>query len=262
MTCRSLIVAMIAATSFVSHGTASTVQEEKGTGTKPPPLQPSAGDKDGFVSIFNGKDLEGWEGDARFWSVKEGVITGWSTEQNPCTSNTFLVWRKGRLEDFELRLEFKMEGGNSGVQFRSKEAGRFEVEGYQADIEDGPSWTGGLYEEKGRGIMVRRGQEVSVNEAGELKVTQFADGAALQRDSIKSRDWNRCTITARGDDIKIFVNGVLMSKFLDHPKHSTRSGILALQLHSGPPMKVQYRNLCLKDLGGDSSTADKKAPES
>ena len=100
----------------------------------------------GFVSIFNGTSLEGWEGTPEFWSVQDGAIVGQTTAENPTKGNTFLIWRQGTLDDFELRLKYRITGGNSGVQYRSKDYGDFVVGGYQADIDSGTTYSGILYE--------------------------------------------------------------------------------------------------------------------
>src|SRR5919201_593824 len=113
----------------------------------------------GFRSLFNGKDLAGWDGNPKFWSVKDGAITGQTTAENPLKENTFLIWRNGTVDDFELRLSYRLVGGNSGVQYRSKDLGNWVVAGYQADMEAGKKFTGILYEERGRGILAERGQK-------------------------------------------------------------------------------------------------------
>ena len=114
-----------------------------------------AGD-DGFLSLFNGKDLDGWEGNPRLWRVEDGAITGQTTPDNPTKGNTFLIWRNGTVDDFELRLKYRIDGGNSGVQYRSKEVDPWVIAGYQADIDATGKFTGILYEEKGRGILAQQ----------------------------------------------------------------------------------------------------------
>src|SRR5581483_283291 len=126
----------------------------------------AAGPELGFKSIFNGKDLSGWDGSPDLWSVKDGAITGQTTKENPAKENTFLIWTNGTVGDFELRCSFKLTPGdsagfaNSGIQYRSKvvKPSYWVVAGYQADMEAGPTYTGTLYEEKGRGGLVGRGQ--------------------------------------------------------------------------------------------------------
>src|ERR1051325_8453468 len=109
-----------------------------------------------FKSIFNGKDLTGWDGNPKFWSVKDGAITGQTTDDNKTAGNTFLIWKDGTVDDFELRLSYKIVGGNSGIQYRSKDLGEWVVGGYQGDFEAGDTYSGILYEERGRGILALR----------------------------------------------------------------------------------------------------------
>ncbi|MGB0582168.1 MAG: 3-keto-disaccharide hydrolase, partial [Limisphaerales bacterium] len=131
-----------------------------------------AGEK-GFKKIFNGKDLSGWKGNTDLWSVKDGAITGVTKAEPKLTHNTFLVWQAGKLENFELRLQYRIEKGNSGIQYRShvKDQGDFGpiVSGYQADFEAGTKYSGILYEEKGRGILALRGEKVEIDGMKEIK---------------------------------------------------------------------------------------------
>jgi hypothetical protein len=118
----------------------------------------------GFEAIFDGKSLEGWDGNPEFWSVEDGAITGTTTAEKPTKGNTFIIWRKGELDDFELRLQFKIVGGNSGIQYRSKEVpnSKWVIGGYQADFDGATGWTGTLYEERGRAILAKRGQKATI----------------------------------------------------------------------------------------------------
>ena len=111
---------------------------------------------EGFHSLFDGQTLDGWEGNPKLWSVQNGAITGQTTADNPTKGNTFLVWRGGEVKNFELRLKYRIEGGNSGIQYRSKEVERWVISGYQADIDATNRFTGILYEERGRGILAER----------------------------------------------------------------------------------------------------------
>src|SRR5205814_9146064 len=114
-----------------------------------------AADDQGFIHLFNGKTLQGWDGDPKFWSVNDGgCITGRTTADNPTKGNTFLIWRGGTVGDFEFRCEFKIDGGNSGIQYRSEEVPdqKWVIRGYQADFDDKGVRVGSLYEEKGRGV--------------------------------------------------------------------------------------------------------------
>ncbi len=210
--------------------------------------------EDGFKPIFNGKDLTGWDGDTNFWSVKDGAITGQSTPENPCKKNTFLIWRAGELDDFELRLKIRIVDGNSGIQYRSRELGQWAVGGYQADFEAGPRWTGALYDEHGRGPLATRGQKTVIGKNGEKKSDQVNDTDELFK-LIKKEEWNDYTISARGTHLIHTINGKVMSEVIDNETaKGARSGILALQVHSGPPMTVQFKDIRLKRF----KIADKK----
>jgi hypothetical protein len=213
-------------------------------------------EEEGFKPIFDGKTLQGWDGDAKLWRVEDGAITGQTTAENPTPHNTFLIWRGGRPADFELKLEFRMpdEGfANSGVQYRSREepekVGKWVVAGYQADMDGENQYTGILYDERGRGILALRGQKSDVGKDHKPKVVeQFGDAKELAG-AIKTRDWNEYHIIARGNRLIQKINGRLMIDVTDNdPKMQRAAGILALQIHAGPPMKVQFRNIRLKVL--------------
>ena len=210
--------------------------------------------------IFNGKDLKGWDGDAKFWSVKDGVLIGQSTAENPCERNTFLIWRGGKVADFELRLSFRITSGNSGIQFRSRDLGEWKVNGMQADMEAGPDWTGGLYEEGGRGIVTRRRQRVRFDAKNQKTVEKIGDSAELLKKAPAGK-WNDYRVIARGRKITLEVNGVLMSELHDNPDIKVPSGIIALQLHAGPPMKVEYKDIRLRRLSVPDQSAEDKADE-
>jgi hypothetical protein len=207
-------------------------------------------DSEGFTSLFDGQTLDGWEGKPEFWSVKDGAITGQTTEENPTEGNTFLIWRGGKVEDFELRLQFRILGGNSGIQYRSKDEGDFVVGGYQADIDPALRFMGILYEERGRGILAERGEKVVQTEAGEKKVEGRTAPEKEILDSLKEREWNDYTVIAKGNHLIQQINGHTTVDFTDNDASKrAMSGILALQLHAGPPMLVQFREIKLKKLG-------------
>jgi len=127
------------------------------------------GSSEGWVSIFNGKDLSGWDGDPRYWSVKDGTIHGETTPENPLRSNSFIVYRGGELKDFELKIKFRLLGGNSGVQYRSKEVDKWVISGYQAEVINNPTMAGFLYHEKGRGWLVNVGDLMVIDENGKKR---------------------------------------------------------------------------------------------
>ncbi len=202
-----------------------------------------------FKSIFNGKDLSGWDGDPKYWSVKDGAINGQTTDAKELKHNTFLIWRAGKVDDFELRLKFKIVGGNSGIQYRSKEFPEWVIGGYQADFEAGTTYSGILYEERMRGILAQRGQKVIVREGGKPEVVgSVGDSKAIQA-AIKKEDWNDYEISARGNHLIHKINGMTTVDVVDEDKEKrAASGLLALQLHAGFVMQVQFKDVELKRL--------------
>jgi len=208
---------------------------------------------EGFVPIFDGKTLDGWEGDPRLWRVEDGAITGETTPETPIKQNTFLIWRLGEVDDFILRFEYRIFAGNSGLQYRSFEDpekwGKWVIGGYQADFEAGDRYSGILYGERFRGILADRGQKTVIEDTHKPRVVEtFADPANLQK-VIRKGDWNEYEIIAKGYHFIHKINGQLMCECTDEDTTMRRrSGLLAIQLHVGPPMKVQVRNIRLKRL--------------
>ncbi|MBK6941653.1 MAG: DUF1080 domain-containing protein [Planctomycetes bacterium] len=215
---------------------------------------PPASDDALFESLFDGHSLRGWSGDPSHWSVEDGTIVGRSTPERPLVRNTFLI-HEDVFGDFELRLRYRIQGGNSGIQYRSRDRGAFEVSGYQADIEAGPNYTGILYEEQGRGIMAMRGEAVEFGADGDRIVgLRLGDAAKLQT-FIRRGDWNDYVVTARGNRLTHRINGVTVVDVVDRdPKHRARAGHLALQLHQGPPMEVRFADLRIRTF--ESPTAE------
>ncbi|MFM2199462.1 MAG: hypothetical protein RLZZ505_2894 [Verrucomicrobiota bacterium] len=212
----------------------------------------------GETQLFNGKDLTGWEGDPKFWSVQEGAITGKSTPENPVPHNTFLVWKDGQPSDFTLTLKFKMTPGddkkytNSGIQYRSKliDPAKFIVGGYQADFEYGDKYSGILYEERGRGILAERGQRVVIKQGEDpgkpkLEVTGETGVSAEIQAAINKDDWNEYKIVAEGKNVKQYINGKLTIDVTDETAEAPKSGVIALQMHAGAPMQVQFKEIVL-----------------
>ncbi|MFM8497145.1 MAG: DUF1080 domain-containing protein, partial [Planctomycetia bacterium] len=161
----------------------------------------AAADDVGFTPIFDGKTLDGWAGDPEIWTVKDGAIVGETVPDKPIKTNTFLIWTQGNVDDFELEFRYRLTGGNSGVQYRSKQfkdVGPFSVGGYQGDFEAGPKYSGILYEERGRGILTLRGQRITINADG-TKTPGEAIGTAedLQK-VVRPGDWNDMRIVAHG----------------------------------------------------------------
>lgn len=218
----------------------------------------SAGEKE----IFNGKDLSGWEGNKELWSVEDGAITGRTpaSDEDPKKSilkhNTFLVWKAGTVSDFELTFQYRIEKGNSGVQYRSKElpAGEFGpiISGYQADFEAGDTYSGILYEERGRGILAKRGEKTVIKPAADgakkatVEVTGTVGESAAIQAAIKKEDWNEYRIVAKGNHVQHFINGMQTIDVTDEDSaNAPKEGLLALQIHAGPPMVVQFKNFKL-----------------
>jgi len=212
----------------------------------------------GEKPLFNGKDLTGWEGMADFWSVQDGAIVGKTTKEKPTAGNTFLVWKAGEVGDFELTFRYKFAAGstsgNSGVQYRSKlvDAGKFVVSGYQADFEVGAKYSGILYEEKGRGILALRGQQVKISAGAnpnkpKIEVTGEAGKSEEIQASIKLGEWNEYRIVAKGGHLQHFINGHKSVDVMDETSEGAKKGILALQLHAGPPMEVHFKDIVLKE---------------
>jgi hypothetical protein len=210
--------------------------------------------------IFNGKDLKGWEGDPALWSVEDGAIVGRTTAENPIKNNTFLIWKDGKVGDFRLKFEYKIEGGNSGVQYRSKviDPAKWIVGGYQADIDSSPTYSGINYDERGRGILAERGKRARIKKDGKSEIESFADAAELQK-SIKKDDWNKYVVEAIGPRMRHTINGKLMSVVIDRDgKNAMKEGVLALQVHAGPPMVVRFRNFSLEEVDAKAEAAKKE----
>src|SRR4029079_12541725 len=210
--------------------------------------------------LFNGKDLTGWDGDARVWSVENGAIVG-HTQDGPLENNTFLIWTGGKVANFKLTLEFKLEGGNSGIQYRSKviDPKQWIVGGYQADMDGDNRYTGILYEERGRGILGKRGEKLTIDADGKKESAKIGDAAELAK-LIHKDDWNTYEIEAIGSTLKHTLNGQLMSETIDRDaEHRARSGILALQVHANlpAPMTVSYRKIRLEEVDAKKMKKEK-----
>ena len=232
-------------------------QDGRGRGQGPRGADPLAmDDHSGFVSIFDGKTLDKWDGDPAFWRVEGGAIVGQSTEQNPVKQNTFVIWRGGQPADFELKVEFRMSATNSGIQLRSvqlpagADIGKWVMKGYQADIDFANQFTGQIYEERGRGFLAMRGQAVYVPDGGRPRVIgNLQQSADELKAIIKTNDWNHVHIIARGNTIIQILNGAVTSIVVDDDsKNRVLSGLLGFQMHVGAPMRVEFRNIWLKML--------------
>ena len=228
-----------------------------------------AADEPGFKPLFNGADLSGWDGNKMFWRVEAGAIVGETTaEKQPADKkNTFLIYRDGEFGDFELRFKYKVEGYNSGVQYRSADKGGHHVDGLQADFE--APWhedrskpelgrfdrfSGMFFEENGRMFMGQRGDVVIVRTGEDPKkpriekIGSLGDPKELEK-AIRRDDWNDYTVIANGNQFTHIINGRVMSIGIDEdPANFRKSGIIAFQLHSGKPMKIEVKNIRIREL--------------
>ncbi len=222
---------------------------------------------EGFVSMFDGETLDGWEGDAAYWSVENGQIIGEIKEGVDLPHNTFLIWAKSQPSDFEMKGEFKIsESGNSGIQYRSEKVEDlpYALKGYQADMDGKNNYTGQNYEERKRTTLAYIGQKTRIKpqeKEGDLRaniernawlgmevVESLGDRDSLSN-LVKKEDWNEFRIVAKGNRLQHYINGVLMSDVTDEdPVNRSMEGYLGIQAHRGPPMRVALRNLYLKDL--------------
>ncbi len=236
---------------LVVLASASLFAQDKGA----PPAEP-----DGMTSLFNGKDLSGWDGDPRLWSVKDGAIHGETTAENPAHGNTFLIWNGGTTKDFDLRLSFRCNASNnSGIQYRSRHItegnvpNQWVVRGYQHEIRNElelPSVAGFIYDEGGgRGRMCLVGEKAIWKADGQKEVHQTLIDQDGFKKLFKLNDWNDVVIIARGNHIQHYLNGRQIVDFTDDdPKHALLDGILAIQLHAGNPMWAEFKDIRLKNL--------------
>lgn len=216
--------------------------------------EPLTGEEPGFTPIFDGKTLDGWEGDPKYWRVENGSMTGEITPDTIIKSNTFIVWRGGSVADFELKVDYRITAaGNSGINYRSvvvpdkvTPANRFAMRGYQCDIDGQNRYTGNNYEEKGRLFLGVRGQVTRVTGISKPSViAAIADNKELG--NAVTADWNSVHLIGRGNVLMHQINGRLMSMVIDDDDRGrAMSGLLGVQVHVGPPMKVEYRNWRLK----------------
>ncbi len=200
------------------------------------------------VALFNGNDLTGWDGPEQWWSVVDGVIIAESTEENPCTQTNYLTWTGGKPGDFQLDAEFRISAeANSGIQIRSETRPNHDTWGYQADKTGDGKLVGFLYHHA-FGLVAGRGESVTINTEAERNVEVFADAEKLL-EHYKKDDWNHYRIICKGPEITLYINGELMCRVTDHnPATAAKNGIIALQMHRGPAMKAEFRNIYLTDL--------------
>ena len=224
--------------------------------------------KDGFTQLFDGKTLNGWEGDTKYWRVENGCLVGEITPDKVLKTNSFIIWKGGEPQDFELIAEYRITtAGNSGINYRSEKLTEppNALKGYQADIDGRNNYTGQNYEERGRTTLAYRGQKTTIDPLAKpgaalrddvknnawtgLKVTESLGNIDSLKAHIRSDDWNEVHLIIKGNRLQHFVNGVLMSDVTDNDAANRKmKGLLGVQVHVGPPMKVEYRNIRLKQL--------------
>lgn len=216
---------------------------------------------DGMASIFDGKSLAGWNGDPELWTVRDGVIHGETTADRKAHGNTFIIWQGGVVKDFDLRLSFRCNAtNNSGIQYRSKHivegnpSNKWVVRGYQHEIRNEvkfPNISGFIYDEGGRrGRICLVGEQATWEPTGKGPVTATLITEEEFQQLFHLGDWNDVVIIAEGNHIRHYLNGRLILDFTDNdPALALAEGVLALQLHAGPPMWAEYRDIQLKHLG-------------
>ena len=214
----------------------------------------------GMKQIFNGKDLTGWDGDPRLWSVKDGAIRGETTPENKANGNTFIIWKEGSLKDFELRLSFRCNAtNNSGIQYRSRHItdnvrNKWVVRGYQHEIRNQnklPSVSGFIYDEGGltggRGRTCLVGEKAIWGKDGKEVVDTLITAEEFSK-LFKLDNWNDVIIICKGNHIQHYMNDRLILDFVDGSEKALLKGILAFQLHAGPPMFVEFKDIRIKNL--------------
>ncbi len=211
----------------------------------------TTGDEPGFKPIFDGKTLDGWEGDPKYWRAEDGALVGEVTPETLLKSNSFIIWRGGAPKDFELRADYRItSNGNSGINYRSVVLpdNKFGMRGYQADIDGQNRYTGQNYEERGRLFLAVRGQMTHVV-GGRKPIVLSSLGEPKDLASFITADWNSYHLIVRGNILIHILNGHLMSVVIDDDApHRAFEGLIGVQVHVGPPMKVEYRSFRLKEL--------------
>jgi hypothetical protein len=243
-----LLAALLASAALLSAQTAPYVPKQS---DRPEPLTV---DETGFQPIFDGKTLAGWEGNPVYWRAESGALVGEITAATVIKSNTFIIWRGGAPADFELKLDYRItEAGNSGINYRSvvvpdpvTPENKFAMRGYQFDLDGRKRYDGNNYEEKGRLFLAVRGQMSHVV-GGRPPVVLSSFGTADELASIVTADWNAAHLIVRGNVATHMLNGRLMSVVIDDDAPNRKlDGLIGMQVHTGPPMKIEYRNIRLK----------------
>ncbi|MCO6044451.1 DUF1080 domain-containing protein [Aeoliella sp. ICT_H6.2] len=252
-TCLLAAIALAVSTHLPARGeTPATTDSNK---TAPDEAGPVSNQ---FRELFNGKDLSGWKGAPGWWQVRDGLLICESTAEKPCTRSHYLYWTGGEPGDFELKAVFRITGdGNSGIQFRSEPRPDWDTWGYQADLDTAGQYTGCVYQHE-RGLVAERGQRVRIDESGEKHIESIGDSAELLK-KVRPGEWNEYRIVAKGPTIQLWINDTPMCEVEDHQRDFVRSrGILALQMHQGPPMKIEFKSVRLRSLDDQSSDSGRE----
>lgn len=244
---RRLLLASLAAYAVLAQEPYVPKQSDR-----PAPIE---GDEAGFLSMFDGKSLDGWQGDPKYWRVADGVMVGEITPATVIKSNTFLIWQVGTPEDFELKVDYRIsQSGNSGINYRSvvvpdtvTPANRFAMRGYQCDIDGKNLYTGNNYEEKGRLFLAQRGNVTHVT-GSRIPVVLSSVGDNKELAGLLTDSWNSIHLIVRHNILIHNINGRLMSVTIDDDPNRERRGLIGVQVHVGPPMKIEYRNWRIKSL--------------
>ena len=207
--------------------------------------------ENGFESLFNGKDLTGWAGDPRRWSVRDGFIRGQTSEEYPLEGSTYLVWDRDKFKNFVLKFDFRVENGNSGLLYRGDRLDKWRIDGYQVAIDNGDAISGRLWDSYERGLIAQTGEFIRMDKNGKRHIV----GKVGFRDDMgksgyyRPAAWNRCTVVARGNHVAHYVNGFQTIELIDDdPERRSLTGHIAFQLHQGPAMTVDFRNVRVKRL--------------
>lgn len=207
--------------------------------------------EEGYRSIFDGKTMNGWEGDPKFWRIEDGALVGETTKEKQPKQNTFLIWRGGNPANFQLKLKYKLTGFNSGIQYRSSELPdiKWAMKGYQADMDGEQMFTGQVYEERGRGFLALRGQFTHVGSNGKPGVVGSLGNSDTLKEFIHADGWNDIDVIARGNELVQVWNGHVVSMLIDDDTNGRRmDGLIGIQVHLGPPMKIEVKDVRLKEF--------------
>jgi len=248
------VLAGLSATTWVTEAAAQAPEGRDRFGGLYPTYE--ADDNTGFVPLFDGKTLDGWDGDTTFWRAEDGAIIGESTPEKVVEQNNFLIWRGGTVKDFELKVEFRLGGANSGLQYRSvdlPDVVKWVLRGYQADLDFRIGFSANLHEERGRRpghvVLAPRGLLTRITDGPKYQELASLGDQTLLRGVMNVGGWNQYHIIARGPVMLQILNGRLVSGTIDEDSENfTPEGLIGFQMHTGPPFKVEYRNILYRKL--------------